>query len=94
MCIYKTKDGKCKKFSDDTVTSWCVNSPCEDETQTNYDRTMNMSVEELAKFLLDIGYDYEYGEWVTTNNEQFADYYYEKALAEEIKWLESEVDTE
>ena len=62
--------------------------------QTNYDRIRNMSVEELAKFLLDVRWDYEYSEYVTGSGERFADYHFEKALAEEIKWLESEVDTE
>ena len=61
---------------------------------TNYDRIRNMSVEEMANFLLDIGFDYEYGDYVTGSNERYADYDYEKALAEEIKWLESEVESE
>ena len=65
-----------------------------DGKQTNYDRIRNMSGEELAEFLLDTRYDYEYNEYVTGSGERFADYNYEKALAEEIKWLESEVDTE
>lgn len=58
---------------------------------TNYDRIRNMSVEEMAAFLLDVGYDNEYDEWVTTNKEYFGYYQEQKALSEEIKWLESEV---
>lgn len=51
MCIYKTDDGKCKKFSTDTVTSYCVESPCEHEKLSNYDRIRNMSVEEMAELI-------------------------------------------
>ena len=61
------------------------------KVKTNYDRIRNMSVEELADFLLDVRWDYEYGDYITGSGERFADYNYEKALAEEIKWLEAEV---
>ena len=40
--------GKCKKFSDDRVTSYCVKGPCDDETPSNADRIRAMSDEELA----------------------------------------------
>ena len=49
-CIY-WNDGKCKKFSDDKVTSWCVWSPCASQTPSNADRIRSMSDEELAVFL-------------------------------------------
>ena len=49
-CIY-WNDGKCKKFSDDKVTSWCVWSPCASQTPSNADRIRSMSDEELAEFL-------------------------------------------
>lgn len=49
-CIY-WNDGKCKKFSDDKVTSWCVWSPCASQTPSNADRIRSMSDEELAMFL-------------------------------------------
>ena len=52
-CIY-WNDGKCKKFSDDKVTSWCVWSPCASQTPSNADRIRSMSDEELAEFLTDI----------------------------------------
>ncbi len=51
MCIYKTDDGKCKKFSDDKTTSWCVDAPCEYEKKSNYDKIRDMSLDEMAKFL-------------------------------------------
>ena len=49
-CIY-WNDGKCKKFSDDKVTSWCVWSPCASQTPSNADRIRSMSDEGLAVFL-------------------------------------------
>ena len=49
-CVY-WNDGKCKKFSDDKVTSWCVWSPCASQTPSNADRIRNMSDEELKKFI-------------------------------------------
>ena len=58
MCVYKTEDGKCKKFSNDKITSYCVNAPCEHEKQTNYDRIRNMSVEKLARFMNECGWDF------------------------------------
>lgn len=52
-CVYFEKDGKCRKFSDDTVISYCVMGPCPDETPTNADRIRAMTDEELSKFLCD-----------------------------------------
>ena len=49
-CVY-WNDGKCKKFSDDIVTSWCAWSPCASQTPSNADRIRSMSDEELAMFL-------------------------------------------
>ena len=46
-------NGKCKKFSDDEVTSWCIEGPCEDRTPSNADRIRAMSDEELAKEFAD-----------------------------------------
>ena len=59
-CIY-WNDGKCKKFSDDKVTSWCVWSPCASQTPSNADRIRAMSDEELAMLLYEIGYDGGWG---------------------------------
>ena len=59
-CVY-WNDGKCKKFSDDKVTSWCVWSPCASQTPSNADRIRAMSDEELAMLLYEIGYDGGWG---------------------------------
>ena len=34
MCVYRTKDGLCKKHSTDEVTSYCVDGPCPDDVLT------------------------------------------------------------
>ena len=59
-CVHFDK-GKCKKFSDDKVTSWCVWSPCASQTPSNADRIRAMSDEELAMLLYEIGYDGGWG---------------------------------
>lgn len=50
-CVYFEKDGKCRKFSDDTVISYCVMGPCLEQKLSNGDRIRAMSDEELAKFI-------------------------------------------
>ena len=50
-CIYFEKDGKCRKFSDDTAISYCVMGPCQEQKLSNADRIRAMSDEELAKWL-------------------------------------------
>lgn len=52
-CVY-FDNGKCKKFSDAEVTSWCVEGPCKDRTPSNADRIRAMSDEELAEFICGI----------------------------------------
>ena len=47
-CIYFEKDGKCRKFSDDTVISYCVMGPCSEQKLSNADRIRDMSDKELA----------------------------------------------
>lgn len=47
-CIYFEKDGKCRKFSDDTYISYCVMGPCPEQKLSNADRIRAMSDEELA----------------------------------------------
>ena len=64
-CVY-WNDGKCKKFSDDSVTSWCVWRPCYSQTPSNADRIRSMTDEELDCFLHKVTYGmdecpYEYG---------------------------------
>ena len=60
-CIY-WNDGMCKKFSDDKVTSWCVEGPCGDQMPSNADRIRAMSDEKLANLLTDFSNN---GGWVT-----------------------------
>lgn len=48
-CIYFEKDGKCRKFSDNTAISYCVMGPCPEQKLSNADRIRAMSDEELAE---------------------------------------------
>ena len=50
-CVYCTEDGYCKKYSDEQVTSWCVQGPCKDEKPSNADRIRGMDDEELADWV-------------------------------------------
>ena len=52
-CVYYDEQ-KCKKFTEDGYTSWCVLGPCSHETPSNADRIRAMSDEELATDLLDM----------------------------------------
>ena len=56
-CVHWDK-GKCKKFSDDKVTSWCVEGPCSYEMPSNADRIRSMTDEELALWICGV-YDIE-----------------------------------
>ena len=56
-CIY-WNDGKCKKFSDDDITSWCVWNPCDSQTPSNADKIRSMTDEELALWICGV-YDIE-----------------------------------
>ena len=56
-CVY-WNNGKCKKFSDDDITSWCVWNPCDSQTPSNADRIRSMSDEELALWICGV-YDIE-----------------------------------
>ena len=49
-CVYYDNE-KCKKYSTDGVTSYCVMGPCSHETPSNADRIRAMSDEELAELL-------------------------------------------
>jgi hypothetical protein len=51
MCIHKTPDGLCRKYSDDTCTSYCVEGPCPHDTPSTADHIRAMSDEELAELL-------------------------------------------
>ena len=50
-CIYFEKDGKCRKFSDENTTSYCVMGPCPEQTPSNADRIRAMSDQELLDFM-------------------------------------------
>ena len=50
-CVYCTEDGYCKKYSDEEVTSWCVQGPCKDEKPSNADNIRAKSDDELAEWL-------------------------------------------
>ena len=64
-CVHWDK-GKCKKLSDNNITSWCVWNPCDSQTPSNADRIRSMTDEELDCFLHKVTYGmdecpYEYG---------------------------------
>lgn len=51
-------NGKCKKFTDDKYTAWCVTVwLCDHREPSNADRIRAMSDKELAKYLVEIGWD-------------------------------------
>ena len=52
-CVYWS-DGKCKKFSDDKYTGWCVEGACQYEAQSNADRIRSMSDDELNELFHEI----------------------------------------
>ncbi len=59
---------------------------------TNFERIKGMSVEELAEFLLE--WDWEFEFWITSDGKTFLENEKEFAILYEIKWLESECDSE
>ena len=63
-CVYWS-DGMCKKFSDDKVTSYCVEGPCSEQMPSKADKIRAMSDEELLAVL-----DYEFGCPATGNCEK------------------------
>ena len=78
-CVYCTEDGYCEKYSDEEVTSWCVQSPCKDEKPSNADRIRAMTDEELAEFLSCIDTSWKPA-------------YSRKDRDEWLDWLQQEVD--
>lgn len=58
MCVHRTDNGQCKKYSDNTFTSYCVDGPCPDDTPTNADHIRGMSDEELEDGMRKIGFGY------------------------------------
>ena len=56
-CVHYN-NGRCKKFTDDKHTSWCdAEGFCKYIEPSNADRIRDMSDEELAQHLHDIGWD-------------------------------------
>lgn len=53
-CVYFEKNGRCRKFSDDTAVSYCVMGPCPEQKLSNADLVRTMSDEELAGYLAEI----------------------------------------
>lgn len=53
-CIYFEKNGRCRKFSDDTAVSYCVMGPCSEQKLSNADRIRAMSDDELAQFIFEL----------------------------------------
>lgn len=56
-CIYFEKDGKCRKFSDNTAVSYCVMGPCPEQKPSNADRIRAMSDEDMATELINTIFD-------------------------------------
>lgn len=56
-CIYFEKDGVCRKFSDNTATSYCVMGPCPKQKLSNADRIRAMSDEDMATELINTIFD-------------------------------------
>lgn len=48
-CVYYDNE-KCRKFTDDKFTSWCILGPCGEQKLSNADRIRAMNDEELAEF--------------------------------------------
>lgn len=89
MCVYRSNDGICEKYSDNKVLSYCVEGPCEDEVMTNADKIRNMTDEELATWLI-------YGE---SDNCECCDYEFKNCEGENcyrsmIRWLKQQAKGE
>lgn len=90
MCVYRTDEGICKKFSVNGALSYCVDGPCPDEVMTNADRIRAMSDEELAE--QNVRKKYECDGWecfsvfITSDGEQFGDA--GEAYKHELEWLQ------
>ena len=90
-CVHFDK-GKCKKFSDDKVTSWCVEGPCVEQMLSNADRIRAMSDEELAEFLIDINpincqdCVFSYGWRCQPDRDDYSDF--EKCKEGRKRWLQ------
>ena len=89
MCYYRTDDGKCRKFTDDKYTSYCVDGPCPDDTPTNADKIRGMSDEELAEWICGVYDDDESaGKFI---NGILIERYDEDIM---LEWLQQPAETE
>lgn len=88
-CVNCTEDGYCKKFSDEEVTSWCVQSPCKYEKPSNADRIRAMSDEELAKTI--VGWLADAAELCGENRQEFD---LPKAEEYAVSWLKAPVEVQ
>lgn len=52
-CIYFGKNGRGRKFSDDTAVSYCVMGPCPEQTLSNADRIRAMDDGSLLDFFVE-----------------------------------------
>ena len=88
-CVHFDK-GKCKKFSDDKVTSWCIEGPCVEQMLSNADRIRAMSDKELNDLFHDIydsgAYDaVSYGCGHQTNSFEWTMEWLQQPVEEETK---------
>ena len=99
-CIYYDKKlNICKLHSDWSdampVLLPCVEGPCKDyKPFRNYDRIRNMSIDEMAEYLVDRFDDPRTYEtyYICPDGEEFGEYEYNKAFEHTKQWLESEVE--
>ena len=94
-CVYYD-NGKCKKFSDNEVTSWCIEGPCKDKTPSNADRIRAMSDEELTTFMECFGCGHYCSEQERLGNE--ASFFQgekcdEKCEQHILEWLKQPAET-
>lgn len=53
-CIFFEKGGVCRKFSDDTVSSYCVMGPCPEQVLSDADRIRAMDDGSLLDFFVEL----------------------------------------
>lgn len=94
-CVH-WNEGKCKKFSDDKATSWCVESPCEYQTPSNADHIRAMSDKELANWLVSktVYQESAHSSPSYLNFLTGSDDTKERAVEDTIKWLKQTAEVE
>ena len=102
MCYYRTDDGKCRKFTDDKYTSYCVDGPCPDDTPTNADKIRGMTDEGLAAYIFELGNytEYCYGHCAYQDDDELCKAHSSRGLKQKgcirgvIEWLQMPAETE